>query len=52
MQGAPRNQQWLGMMPINPLSYSQYGIPERYHGIGNLSQLVNSSVLRVHISMI
>ena len=40
------------LMPINPLSQSQYIIPERCHGIGNLSQLVDSSVLRVHISMI
>ena len=30
-----------------------YGeLPERCHGIRNLSQLVNSSVLRVHISLI
>ena len=37
MRGAPRNWQWLGLMPINPLSQSQYSIPERFHGIGNLS---------------
>ena len=31
---------------------SQYRITERCHGIDNFSQLVDSSVLRVHISMI
>ena len=48
-----RNQQNLyPRIPINPLSQPQNSIPKRCHGIGNHSQLVDSSILRVHIFMI